>query len=341
MGVNLTPIATRKIVNLEFLRGRTIAFDASIELHQFLALIRTHDGRLLSDDKGEVTSHLVGLAFRTTRLILDYDIRPVFVFDGKPPSLKMIAIEKRREVRRKAEEEYSEAVKHGDYATAFSKAVMTGTLTKSIISDSKRLLDLLGIPYVQAPGEGEAQAAYMAKRGSTWGVGSRDYDSLLFGAPRLVRHITIQGEEYLPSKGISRRIKPEYIELEGFLRHYGLTREQLIDLSILIGTDFNKGVKGIGPKTALKLVKKHGRLEEMPEEILNELKGFEEVRKLYLDPEVTEEYEIKWGSLDEEGLYSFLCDEHSFSKNRVEVIAKRMRSFHSKRTLEGWLPGGG
>lgn len=341
MGVNLTPIITKKIVDLEFLRGRSIALDASIELHQFLALIRTREGRLLTNERGAVTSHLVGLAFRTTRLMLDYDIRPVFVFDGKPPCLKMIEIEKRRDARRRAEAEYAEAVERGDYVKAFSKAVMTGTLTRSIISGAKHLLDLLGIPYVQAPAEAEAQAAYMTKRENVWAAGSRDYDSLLFGAPRLVRHITIQGEEYLPSKGVARRIKPEYIELDGFLRHYGLTREQLIDLSILIGTDFNEGLKGIGPKTALKLIKKHGRLEELPEEILNELKGFEEVRKLYMDPEVTEEYKIKWGPLDEEGLYAFLCDEHSFSKNRVEVIAKRMRSFYSRRTLEGWLPGVG
>lgn len=337
MGVNLTPIIVKKTVDLEFLRGRAIGFDAPVELHQFLALIRTRDGSLLRDEKGAVTSHLVGLALRTTRLMLDYDVKPVFVFDGEPPPLKRGELEKRRDARRKAEEDYARALERGDYAAAFSKAVMTGRLTESIISDSKRLLDLLGIPYIQAPGEGEAQASHMVKRGSIWAVGSRDYDSLLFGAPRLVRHITVQGEEFLPSRGISRRIKPEYIELDGLLQHHGITREQLIDLAILVGTDFNEGVKGVGPKTALKLVRKHGRLEDFPREILQGLKDFQGVREIYLYPEVTEDYEINWGPLDEEGLTAFLCDEHSFSKKRVEAIVKRVRGFYRRRTLEGWL----
>jgi len=147
--------------------------------------------------------------------------------------------------------EWQEALKEGDYAKAFSKAVMTGVLTSEMIDDAKTLLKLLGIPWVQAPAEAEAQAAYMAKRGDVWASSSRDYDSLLFGTPRLVRYLTITGREFLPSKGISRPLKPELIVLEEFLSEIGLTREQLIDLAILIGTDFNDGIKGIGPKTAL------------------------------------------------------------------------------------------
>jgi len=207
-----------------------------------------------------------------------------------------------------------------------------------MIDDSKCLLNLLGIPMVQAPSEGEAQASHMARRGRVWAVGSRDYDSLLFGAPRLVRYITIQGEEYLPSKGMARKLKPEFIELDVFLRNYGINRDQLIDLSILIGTDFNEGIRGVGPKTALKLIREHGRLEDMPGSIaVNLPSNYEEVRNLYLNPEVTDDYDIQPGSLDEEGLYAFLCDEHSFSRSRVDVIVERMRSFYGKRTLESWF----
>ena len=338
MGVNLTPIIVKRVVELEFLRGRSIAIDAFIELHQFLALIRTRDGKPLMDEMGRVTSHLVGLAFRTTRLISDYSIRPVFVFDGEPPLLKRAELEKRRELRMKAEEEYATALEAADYSTAFSKAVMTGKLTNERIDDSKRLLKLLGIPMVQAPSEGEAQASHMARRGSVWAVGSRDYDSLLFGAPRLVRYITIQGEEYLPSKGIARKLKPEFIDLDVFLRNYGINRDQLIDLSILIGTDFNEGIRGVGPKTALKLIKEHGRLEDLPESMAAKLpSNYDEVRNLYLNPEVTDDYDIQPDSLDEEGLYAFLCDAHSFSRSRVDVIVERMRSFYGKRTLESWF----
>lgn len=247
MGVNLTPIILKRVVDLAALRRRSLAVDTFNVLHQFLALIRTRDGTPLTDGEGRVTSHLVGLAFRTTRLIADYQMKPVFVFDGRPPSLKRAEVEKRRELRRKAEEEYAAAVEAGDYAAAFSKVVMTGRLTADLVNDSKRLLDLLGIPWVQAPGEGEAQAAYMARRGDVWGVNSRDYDSLLFGAPRLVRYVTIHGEEWLPSRGRARRLEPEVIDLEAFLSHHGITREQLVDLAIMVGTDFNPGIRGIGP----------------------------------------------------------------------------------------------
>ncbi|MFQ6053825.1 MAG: flap endonuclease-1 [Candidatus Bathyarchaeia archaeon] len=340
MGVGLTPIVLKRVVELADLRGRPLAVDAFNVLHQFLALIRSRDGAPLTDDEGHVTSHLVGLAFRTTRLVADYQMMPVFVFDGKPPPLKRGEIERRRALRRRAEDAYAAALERMDYAEAFSKAVMTGRLTPEIVADAKRLLDLLGFPWVQAPGEGEAQAAYMARRGDVWAVNSRDYDALLFGAPRLVRYLTIEGREYLPSRGMSRRLKPEVIDLDALLRHHGITREQLIDLAIMIGTDFNEGIRGIGPKTALRLVKEHGRLEDMPEEVASRLPGnYDEIRRLYLEPEVTDEYRVEWGPLHEEGLRAFLCEERSFSRRRVEVILERMRRFHGQQRLGAWLTG--
>jgi len=340
LGVNLTPIILKQVVDLSNLKGRSLAVDAFNVLHQFLALIRTQDGTPLMDEEGRVTSHLVGLAYRTTRLIADYRIKPVFVFDGIPPPIKRAEVERRKASRRKAEEEYKAAIEAADYATAFSKAVMTGRLTAELVADSKRLLDLLGIPWIQAPSEGEAQAAYVARKGDVWGVNSRDYDSLLFGAPRLVRYVTIQGEKYLPSKGRARRLEPEVINLEDFLSHHGITRRQLVDLAILVGTDFNDGIKGIGPKTALKLVKEHCRLEDMPEDVVNKLpSNRDEIRRLYFEPEVTDEYSLRWGDLDEDGLHEFLCEERSFSKRRVEVIVDRMRRFHRQKSLSEWIAG--
>ena len=340
MGVNLTPIIIKQVIDLADLRGRSLAVDAFNVLHQFLALIRTREGKPLTDGEGHVTSHLVGLAYRTTRLVADYRIKPVFVFDGRSPPMKHAEVEKRRASRRKAEEEYEAAIEAADYATAFSKAVMTGRLTAELVADSKRLLDLLGIPWVQATSEGEAQAAHMAQRGDVWGVNSRDYDSLLFGAPKLVRYVTIQGEEYLPSRGRARKLEPEVIDLNDFLNHHDITREQLVDLAILVGTDFNDGIRGIGPKTALKLVKEHGRLEDMPEKVVDELpSNYDEIRRIFLEPEVTDEYSIRWGDLNEEGLKTFLCDERSFSKRRVEMIADRMRRFQRQRSLSEWLTG--
>jgi flap endonuclease-1 len=341
LGVNLTPIIVKRVTSLEALSGKTMAVDAFNVLHQFLALIRTRDGTPLSNPQGRVTSHLVGLVFRTTRLIADHRMGLIFVFDGKPPQLKRGEVDRRRALRKKAEEEYVEAVEAGDLAKAHSKAVQTGRLTLQMVEDSKRLLDLLGVPWVQAPSEGEAQAAHMARRGDVWASSSRDYDSLLLGTPRLVRYLTIQGQEWLPSKGRARKLEPELIDLERFLGHHGISREQLVDLGILVGTDFNDGIKGIGPKTALKLVREHRRLEDMPESVTSRLtREYPEIRRLFLEPEVTDDYAVAQGELDGKGLISFLCYERGFSRRRVESVVERIERSKKQRSLSDWLGGG-
>jgi len=282
--------------------------------------------------------------FRSTRLIHDYEMNLVFVFDGEPPQLKKQEIAKRRELREKAILEWEKALKAGDYATAFSKAVMTSRLTKPMVDDAQRLLELLGIPFVQAPSEAEAQASYMAMRGDVWATSSRDYDSLLFGTPRLVRYVTIGGREFLPSKGISRPLRPELIHLNILLVHHKLTREQHIDLAILIGTDFNEGVRGIGPKIALKLLKNRGRIENLPIKISSKVpQNYRDVRKIFLQPEVTSNYTLKYGDLHAEGLYNFLCDQRDFSGDRVKTAIERMEGFYLGRRrvgLEKWLKSG-
>jgi len=210
------------------------------------------------------------------------------------------------------------------------------------MEDAKHLLSLLGIPHIEAPSEAEAQCAHMAMRGDVWAASSKDYDSLLFGAPRLLRYLTISGREYLPSKGVSRPLNPELIELDKFLSTNCITRQQLIDLAILIGTDFNEGVKGIGPKTALALIQKHGQIENLPTEIKVKLEGqnFEEVRRFFLEPETSAEYNLDYGELDEDGLYDFLCGQRDFSRDRVRTVVERMRVFYrtSRQTeLRHWL----
>jgi flap endonuclease-1 len=340
LGVLLTPIIKKQLLSLDDLRGKSFAVDAFIALYSFMSLIRTRDGTPLTDREGRVTSHLVGLAFRTTRLISDYNMRLVFVFDGKPPELKRREVEKRRQAKRKAEEEYREAVEAGDMATAFSKAVMTSRMTREAVDDAKRLLDLLGVPWVQAPSEGEAQAAYMASRGDVWASNSKDYDSLLFGTPRLVRFLTISGEEWLPSKGRARKLIPELIILEEFLEELELTRRQLIDLSILVGTDFNKGLKGIGPKTALKLIRRHGSIEGLPADILERVPDiYPSIRDLYLNPPIVEDYNVEQGELREDELVSFLCDERAFSRDRVETVIKRMKQSNMQKSLSDFFGG--
>ena len=340
MGFDLSPLVVRRQIALDDLKGRSLAVDANNLLYQFLALIRMRDGRPFTDSHGNVTSHLLGLLMRTTRLMGDYHVRPVFVFDGKPPELKMKTLKARREYREKARREWEDAVKRGDYSAAWKKAMRMDSLNKSMQDDAKTVLNLLGIPHIQAPEEGEAQAAYLARKGDVWAANSRDYDSVLFGAPRLVRYVTISGQEFLPSKGTSRPLIPELIELEQLLKALEISREQLIDLAILVGTDFNQGIKGVGPKTALKLIKKHGTLESLPSEYRQQLPPeTRDIRNLFLNPPVTDDFDLNLKGLNEDGLRQFLCADRGFSPDRVDLAVKRMREFYSqeKSSLTSWL----
>jgi flap endonuclease-1 len=341
MGVDIGSILVRRTISLESLRGKMLAVDANNLLYQFLALIRTPRGIPLRDDRGNVTSHLVGLVFRSSHLMSDYGVLLVFVFDGRPPTLKEPEILKRRKVREKAFKEYESAVREGDYAKAFSKAVMTSRLSQNLVSDAKRLLSILGIPYVQAPSEGEAQAAYMARANDVWACNSRDYDSILFGAPRLVRYVTISGREFLPKRGLSRPLIPELIMLDEVLSHLGITREQLIDIAILVGTDFNRGVKGIGPKKGLDLIRKYESIENLPRFLKEKVStDYDKARRLFLDPPITRDYGIRFSGLQESELFEFLCDERGFSRRSVETVARRMKGFYSslsQSNLAKWI----
>lgn len=326
MGVVLTPIISKDQTTLAELAGRTVAVDGNGELYQFLALIRLRDGTPLKDSKGRITSHLSGLFYRTTRLIAEHRLKLIFVFDGAPPVLKAREVAKRRAIKQKYESDHAAALARGDLAEAYSKATMTSRLSREMIAEARELLRLMGVPTVQAPSEGEAQAAHMASRSSDIWAASKDYDSLLFGAPRLVRFLSISGKEFLPSKGTFRPIVPETIVLDRLLDGWGITREGLIDLAMLVGTDFNEGIKGIGPKKALALVKRYGRIEAMPDEVresLGDPDTLNEVRQLFLQPDVTDEFDVEQGEPDLAGIVRFLCDEREFGRDRVSAALER------------------
>jgi len=311
-------------LSLEDLRGKRLAVDGNGELYQFLALIRLRDGSPLMDTKGRVTSHLSGLFYRVTRLIADYGIQLVFVIDGKPPALKATEIERRRGIKARYDAEHAAALQEGDMAKAYSKATMTSRLTRVMVDEAVELLQLMGIPVIQAPSEGEAQASHMCINGSVWAAASKDYDCLLFGTPRVLRFLTISGKEFLPSKATFRPLTPELIDSSNMLEHYGITRAQLVDLAILVGTDFNEGIKGIGPKKALKLVRDFGSIENMPAEIRDGVgSAVPEIREIFLHPEVTDDYSVTFASPDREGIIRFLCGEREFSKERVTAALER------------------
>jgi flap endonuclease-1 len=326
MGVVLTPIVQPRQTTLAELQGKTLAVDAHGDLYQFLALIRLRDGTPLQDAGGRVTSHLSGLFFRTTRLMAEHQLKLVCVFDGVPPPEKQQELHRRRAIKTRFEKGRAEALARGDLSDAYAKATMTSKLTREMVTEARELLTLLGLPVVQAPSEGEAQAAHMARRGDVWAAASKDYDTLLFGAPRLLRFLTISGREFLPSTGQFRRLVPEVIDLEAQLASWGITLESAIDLALLVGTDFNDGVRGIGPKKALALVRKHTRIESMPDEIREAMGDVDALRRIYLSPAVTDDYTIQFSEPDREGIVSFLCEERQFSRQRVmDALARAFR----------------
>lgn len=338
MGVDLKPLVKARVISLHDLKGKIIAIDAYNAIHQFLSIIRQRDGTPLKDSEGRITSHLAGLLYRTANLV-EQSIKPVYVFDGKPHPLKLETLEQRSIIRKEARKEWEEALARGDIKEARKKAQQTSSVTKEKVEEAKKLLDLLGIPYVGAPGEGEAQASFMNKRGDVDAACSQDFDCLLFGAPMLVRNVTITGKRKLPDKQQWIDVSPEKILLKEVLSENGISREQLVEMAILIGTDFNSGIKGIGPKKALQLIKKHGCIENVIDaEGIEEIKNLDEIKNIFLNPSVTDDYSIEWKKVDEDMVISFLCDEHQFSKERVKKALKKFhifeKSFGQKNLFE-------
>jgi len=341
VGVNLKDLVpdNAKVViqDLRSLRGKIIVIDGYNALYQFLAAIRQPDGTPLMDSKGRITSHLSGLFYRTIN-IMEAGIKPVYVFDGKPPEIKAEEIARRRKIKEDAAAKYEEALKKGDLEAARRYAMMSAKLTEEMVNDAKKLLEAMGIPYVQAPAEGEAQAACIAKKGDAWATASQDYDSLLFGSPRLVKNLTITGKRKLPGKDVYVEIYPEVIELQKLLEILKIGLEQLIDIAILIGTDYNPdGIRGIGPKKAYQLIKQYGSLEKLPRALLGDEDPNEllKIKQYFLSPPVTVNYKIEWREPDPEKIKGVLVEEHNFSLDRVENAIERLKKAYRENIKGG------
>ncbi len=340
MGLDLKGLITKEKTNLESFTSKVIAVDAYNTIYQFLSIIRGPDGMSLSDAQGRVTSHLSGLFYRNINF-LSLGIKPVFVFDGKSPSLKAAEIERRRQIKKEATIKYEKALADGNMEDVRKYAQQTTSMQDGMVDDAKKLLELFGIPWIQAPAEGEATAAHLTKIGLAYASASQDYDSILFGAKKLVRNFTNSGRRKLPNRNTYIEIEPEIIDTSRVLSDLGVSAEQLVDIGILIGTDFNPdGFDRIGPKTALKMIKENGRLEDV-KQIQEKLQTvpYEEIRKIFLQPKVAEVSEIKFGEPDYAKITSYLAGERSFSKDRVESSLNRLQKSTVKRshTLEQWF----
>lgn len=332
VGVNLGDLVVSQEVTIDDLEGQRVAIDAYNALYQFLATIRGADGTPLRDDKGRVTSHLSGLFQRTANLV-EAGVRPVYVFDGEPSQLKRATIEERRRIKEKAKQDYEAALEAGDLETARSKAQQTSTLDKTMVGQAKELLDAVGVPWLDAPSEGEAQAAHMTRQGLVDAVASQDFDSLLFGAAVVYRNLSVGGRRKLPGRQAWVDVAPVRIDLRATLDELGLNRAQLVDVAILMGTDYNPGVKGVGPKTAIKMITTEGDLEGVLARSQKEEKGAmwkrvregheglepaDQIRSLFMDPDVAETDEPSWGRVDPEAVRALLVDEFRFNRQRVD-----------------------
>ena len=334
MGVDLGELFTKEPCRFEDFKDQVVALDGYNILHQFLSSIRQRDGTPLKDAQGRITSHLSGLLYRTANMAAAR-IRPVYIFDGTPHPLKARTIQQRRERKEQAEREWKEALEKGDLEKAKSKAQQTSRVTTEIIEQSKQLLQALGIPSIQAPSEGEAQASYMVQQGDAFAVGSQDFDCLLFGAPLLIRNLTSSEKRKLPNKQAYTTVHPERICLEPGLQKLGITRQQLVDIAILIGTDFNDGLKGYGPKKSLKLLQEKGSLENALDSITETgmSLSFDEVttvRDIFLQPTVITDYSLQWSKPDTARVIQLLCDEHQFSKDRIEPVLEQFSSLQQQ-----------
>ncbi len=340
MGLDLKPLVVREKTNLESFASKVVAIDAYNAIYQFLSIIRGPEGLPLTDSKGRVTSHISGLFYRNINF-LSIGIKPVYVFDGKPPSLKSAEIERRKQIKKDATIKFEKALSEGKYEEAKKYAQQTSSMRDEMVEDSKHILNLFGIPFIQAPSEGEATAAHLTRTGQAYASASQDFDSLLFGAKKLVRNFTNSGRRKLPNRNTTIEIEPEIIDLEKTLTELAVTREQLVDIGILIGTDFNpSGFERIGPKTALKIIKEHGKLENVPQiqEKLEEI-DYKQIRQIFLEPKVDTASKIEFGEIDFQGITNYLSSERNFSLDRVETSLNRLKKAKEKKshTLEQWF----
>ena len=340
MGLDLKPLVKSSPIMISELSGKVIAIDAYNTIYQFLATIRGITGELLTNNNGEVTSHLSGLFYRNVNLLAE-DIKLIYIFDGKPSPLKSKEIDRRRQVKQDALNKYQEAITAGRFEDARKYGQATSVLTDKMVEESKMILTLLGIPHIQAPSEGEAAAAQLTQSNIAFACASQDYDSLLFGAKRLIRNLAISGKRKVPNRNVYVDIEPEIIEQQQLLNETGLNLEQLVDIGILIGTDFNPGgIPGIGPKTALKLVREHNKLEKI-EKIEASLANipYKEIREVFLKQEAPKINGIEFNEINYDALVNFLCTEKNFSVARVNTSLDKVKKSITNRnqSLEKWF----
>ena len=336
MGVQISEIIPREEIEFSELKDKVVAIDAFNTLYQFLTTIRQLDGTPLMDKKGNITSHLSGLFYRNINLLQE-EIKPVYIFDGIPPELKQEEIKKRKEAKRIAEQKFKEAKEKHDISEMKKYSGRFVKITNEIIQQSKELLEALGIPVIQAPSEGEAEAAVLARAKRVWAAASQDYDALLYATPYLIRNL-VSTKRKKTSSGLYVDIKPELIEFQQVLNQLQIDKDQLICLAILVGTDYNPGgVMGIGQKRALEIVQRY----KYPVEIFKQTKkkfdfifDWQEIFKQFHEYESSYMEDIEFKKVDEDKVREILLS-HDFAENRINLGLQRLRAIDESKKQRG------
>jgi len=321
MGLQISDLVSKKQILFEDLENKKIAVDASQMLYQFLSSIRQQDGTPLMDSKQSITSHLQGIITRITNL-MSQNIKLCFVFDGKPPLLKVKEQEEREYRKQIAEEKFREAKEEQNEELMLRYSKQSIRVNREMMEESKELIQALGLPVIQAPSEAEAQAAFMNERGDVDYIGSTDYDSLLYSAPRLVKNLTVSQRRKI-SSGAYINISPEVIELKQVLDNLGIKQDQLIVLAILVGTDYNDGVARVGPKTALRLVKQYKNFDELFKEVKADF-DWKKIYATFKNMPIIKNYRLTWKAPDTDKIIKLLVDKHEFNEERVQKNIDRI-----------------
>jgi len=332
MGVAISQLIPKKEIDISKLAGKKLAVDASNVLYQFLTSIRQMDGTPLMDNENRVTSHLMGLSTRIPKL-MEQNINLCFVFDGKPPAIKMQESKRREEKKTIAKSKFKKALLEKDTKSMLKYSKQFTKLEKNIVEESKEFIEAMGLPVIQSPSEAEAQAAYMAEQKDVFGVISQDTDALLYSAPRIIRNLTASAKKKV--NGMYAPNRPELIEINDVLKKLEITKDQLLALSILVGTDYNpKGVKGIGPKTAIKLVKKHKNFDELFASVETKFE-WKEIYRTFREMPVIRTHDLKWKRPNNEKITKILTS-HDFSENRINKLLERLNE-KKEKGLDSWF----
>jgi len=338
MGIQISDIVPRKEIELKDLKGKVLAVDALNTLYQFLTTIRQPDGTPLMDRKGKISSHLSGLFYRNINLLLG-GIKVIYVFDGKPPELKGKEIEKRKKAKDVAREKYEEAKKKEDIAGMRKYSQQFVKVDDDVVKESKELLEAMGIPVVQAVGEGEAEATALSKKKDVWAAASQDYDVLMYGAPKLIRNLTLSRRRRT-SSGAYVDVSIELVEFDDVLNKLQINQDQLICLGILVGTDYNLGgVRGVGQKNALKIVQKYQYPVKIFEYIEKSEKyaldfNWQEIYHYFKDYKCCSDGKMKFGKVDEDKVKEILLGR-DFSESRIDSGLGKLRKVEEGKKQKG------